>query len=261
MRVLIVAALVLSAQVALADSVTAVLEPARTVEIRSTVNGRVAVLDLIDGDRVVTGEALAQIDGRVQEARVALADVISSAKGASLRADRLLEQAVARRDRIATARTKGAAQEWEVVAAEQAVAVAQADKLVAEDDLRRKEAELALERATLAEFRIEAPFDATVLEVFVDPGEIVDTGTVLMEIGSVDDLTATAFVPVEWMPGLSRGANIAAETEAGLLVDATVKAIDPRVDPASRTVRVVLRLENADGRYLPGTTLIVGAPS
>ena len=258
---LILAALLLTAKAAAAATVTAILAPARTVEIRSTVNGRVAALDLIDGDRVAAGDPLAQIDGRVQEARVALADVIASAKGVSLRADRVLEEATARRDRIATARTKGAAQEWEVVAAEQAVAVAEADKLVAEDDLRRKRAELALEQATLAEFLIDAPFDATVLEVFVDPGEIVDTGTVLMEVGSIDDLIATAFVPVEWLPGLSRGAPIAASTDLGGRVDATVNAIDPRVDPASRTVRVVLRLDNSDGRYLPGTTLVVEAPS
>lgn len=245
---------------AYAESVTAVLEPSRTVEIRSTVNGRVAALGLIDGDQVALGAPLARIDARVQEARVNLAEVIASAEGASVRAERLLEQAVARRDRIATARTKGAAQEWEVVAAEQAVAVAEADKLVAQDDLRRKQAELALEQATLTEFSIDAPFDATVLEVFVDPGEIVDTGTVLMEIGSVNDLIATAFVPVEWMPDLTRDAAVSAQTEAGTRVDAAVKAIDPRVDPASRTVRIVLSLANEAGALLPGSTLIVEAP-
>lgn len=243
-----------------AETITAVLEPARVVDLRSTVNGRVARLDLNEGDRVEAGMILAEIDARVQSARVALAEVVADASGATLRAERLLDQAATLRDRVAEARRKGAAQAWELTAAEQALAVAEADAQMISEDLERRKAELQLEQATLAEFSIEAPFQATILEVMVEPGEIVDTGTVLMSIGTISSLTSTAFVPVSWLEKLERGSELSSETEFGDRVVARVKAIDPRVDPASRTIRVVLSLDNAEGAYLPGTTLNIEAP-
>ncbi|MEL6644209.1 MAG: efflux RND transporter periplasmic adaptor subunit [Pseudomonadota bacterium] len=260
MRALLTALALLTAAPAGAQGVTAVLEPARIVELRSTVNGRVAEIGVRDGDVVAAGDRLAAIDARVQEARVALARVVAEAEGAMVRARQVLTQAETRRDRIVGARDRGAAQDWEVVAAEQAVAIAAADLDVVRDDLARREAELALEQATLAEFVLAAPFDATVLEVFVETGAIVDTATTFLEIGTLDRLTATAFLPVDWLPGLERGGDLSATTEFGGDVTARIDAIDPRVDPASRTVRVVLMLENADGALLPGTTLEIGAP-
>ncbi|MEO0702327.1 MAG: efflux RND transporter periplasmic adaptor subunit [Pseudomonadota bacterium] len=245
----------------LAQGVTAVLEPARTVELRSTVNGRIAALDLRDGALVAQGDVLAKIDAAVQEARVQLAEVVSGGTGALVRAEQLLTQAQTRLDRVTEARSKGAAQEWEVVAAQQLVDIAAADLQVVQDDHARREAELALERATLSEFQIVAPFDATVLEVFVDAGEIVDTATPFMEIGNIDTLSATAFLPVDWLPGLERGGALEAITEFGDRVSVGIDAIDPRVDPASRTVRVVLTLDNGDGRLLPGTTLEIEGPA
>lgn len=243
----------------LADTVTVVLEPWRSVELRSTVNGRIAAMSAREGTAVAGGEVLATVDASVQRARVKLAEVVATATGTLLRADRLLDQARTRLDLLEEARSKGAAQPWEVVAAEQAVAVAEADRLVALDDRNRREAELALERATLSEFDIRAPFDATILEVVIDEGEIVDTGTIIMSIGDLQTLSATAFVPVEWLPDLSPDSTLRADAE-GTRVEVTVSAIDPRVDPASRTVRVVLDVANPDAALLPGMTVVVESP-
>ncbi|MEL7027117.1 MAG: efflux RND transporter periplasmic adaptor subunit [Pseudomonadota bacterium] len=246
--------------VAAADTVTAVLEPARSVELRSTVNGRVAGLDLKEGETVAAGLVVAEVDARVQKARVDLAEVIARADGASVRAERLFDQAVTLRDRVANAHNKGAAQDWELLAAEQAVALAEADRQVAQDDMLRRQAELALEKATLAEFDITAPFDAVVLEVMVEQGEIIDTGTVLLEIGTIEQLTATAFVPLDWSKRLKRDSGLDATTEFGETVAVEVDAIDPRVDPASQTVRVVFSVSNDQKTLLPGTTLNIEAP-
>jgi membrane fusion protein (multidrug efflux system) len=243
-----------------AQDVTAVLEPAQSVELRSTVNGRVVSITDLEGTMVQAGDVIAEIDGSVQRARVALTQIAAEATGTVERARTLLTQAEFRRDRLANALKKGAAQSWEVEVAEQAVAVAEADLTVAKDDQDRRAAELALEQATLSEFEIRAPFDATVLDVVVDPGEIVDTATVLVEVGALDTLLATAFVPLEWVPELPKTGAIAASFESGARADVVIRAIDPRVDPASRTVRVIVEIANEEGLLRPGEILTLRDP-
>lgn len=245
---------------AMAQDVTAVMEPAQSVELRSTVNGRVTSISELEGARVAAGDVLAEIDASVQRARVALTKISAEATGTTERARTLVTQAEFRRDRLSAAFKNGAAQSWEVEIAEQAVAVAKADLRVAQDEQSRRAAELALEEATLSEFAIRAPFDATVLNVAVDPGEIVDTATVLLEIGALDTLLATAFVPLDWMPDLPATGPIAASFEAGAAAEATVRAIDPRVDPASRTVRIIVEIANSEGTLRPGEIVNIHDP-
>ncbi|MCY4178825.1 MAG: efflux RND transporter periplasmic adaptor subunit, partial [Litoreibacter sp.] len=240
--------------------VTGVLQPLRAVELRSTVNGRVTFIIEPEGTVVSSGAVVAEVDASVQRARVALAEVVAGAKGAVTRAEELLKQAEFRLERIARARAQGAAQSWEVAVAEQAVAVAQADIGVAEDELSRRRAELGLELATLEEFTIRAPFDATVLNVAVDPGAIVDTSTILVELGALDVLQATAFVPVEWATALSGATDLSATLESGQPVTARLRALDPRIDPASRTLRLLIELPNADGTLRPGEIVTLQDP-
>ncbi|MEM9685224.1 MAG: hypothetical protein AAF942_18275, partial [Pseudomonadota bacterium] len=171
MRFAIAIAVTLTGTLAAAQDVTAVMEPLRSVELRSTVNGRVTSVVELEGTRIAAGDVVAEIDATVQQARVDLAKVVAGSAGSVARATELLNQAEFRRDRIAAARAKGAAQAWEVETAEQAVSVAKADLNVAQEELARREAELGLEMATLSEFTIRAPFDATVLNVAVASGE------------------------------------------------------------------------------------------
>lgn len=250
----------LSAMPSLAQDVTAVLEPTRSVELRSTVNGRVNSIVQSEGTLVTKDSIVAEIDGSVQRARLNLAQVTAEALGNLDRAEQLVTQATFRRDRIAAAKDKGAAQAWEVELAEQALAVALADLQVARDERARRAAELDLERATLAEFSVRAPFDATVLDVVVDEGEIVDTATVLVELGALDALEATAFLPVDWANALRDGARLNTRVESGGALKAAVKSIDPRIDPASRTVRVIISVENDGNALRPGEILVVENP-
>lgn len=260
MRQILLAAFFAVPTVLAAQDVTAVLEPAQSVELRSTVNGRVTSITDLEGTLVKAGDVIAEIDGSVQRARVKLTQIAAEATGTIERASTLVTQAEFRRDRLAAALKKGAAQSWEVEIAEQAVAVARADLIVAQDDQDRRAAELALEQATLSEFSIRAPFDATVLNVAVDPGEIVDTATVLVEVGALDTLLATAFVPLEWVPELPATGPIKASFEGGAAANVAIRAIDPRVDPASRTVRVIVEVANTSGTLRPGEVVKLHDP-
>ncbi len=245
---------------AMAQSVSAILEPVNSVEIRPSVNGRLDGLLVKEGDVVTKGTLLATIDARVQKARVALAEVAAKADGLVVRAEIVIAQAQALQNRVARAHAKGAAQEWEVTQSEQAVQLAEADLQVAKESVTRTQSQLALDQAILSEFNMTAPFDGTILEVHTQSGEIVEIETTILEIGNLQHLRATAFVPLDWLDSLSVGSVLAAQLPTGEDVDGLVSSIDPRVDPASLSVRVRLAFDNTDLDLLAGTSISISKP-
>ncbi len=261
-RAVLIALALCAAAPAGAQSVTAILEPAQYAEMKTTVSGRIETIYVREGDAVTGGQPIVQIDADVQRARVALARVAAEGQGGPERARTALAQAMSLRDRVATAHDKGAAHKWEVTQTDQAVALAEADLVIANELQARAEAQLALEQATLEEFVVLAPFDGRVLDVFTEPGETIELDTIILAVGHLDTLTATAFVPLDWAAGFTRGetVSVSLDTPPGAVADAVVAVVDPRLDPASRTVRIQLELANPDGAYLAGTAITLMQP-
>ncbi|MEH6752088.1 MAG: efflux RND transporter periplasmic adaptor subunit [Paracoccaceae bacterium] len=262
MRALALAICLCAPGVLWAQAVTAILEPAEIVEIRPTVTGRLLALDAREGAEVARGAALAQIDSRGQAQRVALARAVSEADGRVQRAEAQVMQAQALVTRMEQAKARNAAQDWEVEQAAQSLALALADRQIAEEGQEQARAQLALEQAILEDYTLRAPFDGVVLEVAVNTGASVDPQVVILTFAQLSQLEATAFVPLDWLTGIAAGDTMAAQVEGARVQDATVmvSAIDPRIDPASRTVRLRLMLDNAGGTYRPGATLILQPP-
>lgn len=240
-----------------AQTVSAILEPAQLIEVKPSVSGRIGETVAKEGSTVDAGSVLASVDANVQNARVVVAQIAANGAAGQERADIIVKQAQTLVERVARAQRKGAAQLWEVTQAEQALALAEADARLAEENTRQRTAQLRLEQATLAEFKLSAPFDGSVLRVFIEPGEIVTTETIAFEFGSLKRLRATAFVPLDWAKDLSRGDLLNAKLPnlESRNVVVFVSNIDPRIDPASQTARVTLELDNADGGVFAGTAL------
>ncbi|MEM8653665.1 MAG: efflux RND transporter periplasmic adaptor subunit [Pseudomonadota bacterium] len=247
---------------ALAQSLTAILEPADLVEVRPTVAGILTEIAVTEGQTVDQGALLAQIDDRSQAERVALAQAVASADGRIQRADAQIAQAESLVARMEKARGRGAAQEWEVEQARQALALATADKQIALDGQVQALAQLKLEQAVLETYRLRAPFAGVVLEVNENLGANVDMQSVVVTIAQLDALEATAFIPLAWlntvMPGDLLRASV--EGEGAQSVNVVVTSIDPRIDPASQTVRIRVSLANDQGVHRPGSTLVLQAP-
>ncbi|MEM8774331.1 MAG: efflux RND transporter periplasmic adaptor subunit [Pseudomonadota bacterium] len=246
---------------AVGQSISAVLEPVQLVEIKSSVAGRLEEVAVREGQDVAEGTVLAGIDSRVQQARLRLAKSAAEATGSEERADIVVEQAKSLFERVEIARQKGAAQAWEIHQSEQAIMLAQADRKIAKETADQLKQQYQLELATLEEFSMKAPFDGTVLHVLVEKGEIIDTQVTVLEFGNLDRLKATAFVPIDWLQDVEVGRSLVASI--GLepnKIEAKIVSIDPRVDPASQSVRVRFELENPDRALLVGTSIQLSRP-
>lgn len=245
---------------AAAQSVTAVLEPAKIAEIRPTVSGRLSEIAVNEGDEVVAGTMLAQMDNAVQMARVSLAEQAAAAQGQLQRAAAATGEAEAFVARVDQARARGAAQNWEVTAARQALKLAQAEQVIAQEAQRMAQGQLVLEQATLSEFELRAPFDGTVMQIFKEPGEIIDTQQSVITLGHLRTLEATGFFPVDQFSDLEAGRTFRATVDNGRTQSETVVtviSVDPRIDPASRTVRVTVELPNGDLGFAAGATVVI----
>jgi membrane fusion protein (multidrug efflux system) len=249
-------------QTAAAQNITAILEPVQLIELKPSVAGRLSTVGASEGTSVEKGTVLAAIDARVQEARLNLAMIAAEGTGSQDRAQIVIRQAEALLARITKARKRGAAQAWEVAQAEQALELARADARVVTETAASLRAQLQLEQATLSEFQITAPFAGTVLERIAEPGEIVGTNETIMEFGNLSRLRATAFVPVDWAKSLNVGDTVTAavSTDANRSIGLEVVAIDPRIDPVSRSVRVLLEMDNSDKAVFAGTSISLNRP-
>lgn len=127
-------------------------------------------------------------------------------------------------------------------------------------DLRRREAEVALES-----FRITAPFDGVVLRVHKQLGEAVHPGDPLIEIGNFSVMRVEGFVSVPESLLLRKG-NPVTVAVTGLDAKAEgqrpyftgrVTFVDPVVNEVSQQVRVWAEVENREDLLRDGLTAVM----
>lgn len=117
------------------------------------------------------------------------------------------------------------------------------------------EADLAtMEQATEPSraLTIRSPYGGTVLERVATEGAYVETGAVLYRLGDLRSLWVQLDAYERDLASLAVGQHVSLEIDgrAGA-IEGEVAFIEPRVDPARRTAKVRVEVEN-DGQLLPG---------
>ncbi|MCB9544840.1 MAG: efflux RND transporter periplasmic adaptor subunit [Myxococcales bacterium] len=124
--------------------------------------------------------------------------------------------------------------------------------------LETARAEVSTIEAQIADRRITAPFKGVLGLRLVSPGALVSPGTV---VATLDDLASVWLdfpVPSVHLGLLAPGQAV--EARAAAWPDAftgQVTALDTRIDPATRQVKVRARLPNESGRLRPGLLMMV----
>lgn len=221
------------------------IRPVHEVTLSSQFDTLLGQLRVIEGQTVVAGETVAVLDDRVVSAAVRLAEQEAARTAQIDRAEAALFQAADMLQRIRVVRNLNAAAETELIAAEADHKKALADLLYARESRAEARASLALARARLDEHAVRAPFDAVVVRVHAEPGEMLASGKPIVELIAVDGLCVDLYLPASIAASLRTGDRYALSVEepAPTIVTASVRFIEPRIDPVSRTMRVVFDLE------------------
>ena len=219
----------------------------RETDIRPEIAGRVAKIDVDEGERVRKGQVLLRLDARdyelaLEEARSNILQALSTlaleqdVEGES--GDRSLLDMEGDLDARLDALRRGEYRA-EIAAARTGVAAAEAAE---------HRAHLNLERCEL-----KAPFDGVVTGLTLAPGEWVSGGQTLFRL--VDDINLEAQVNVlESDLGdleTDRPALLAFPA-LGETLQVKVDVISPSLDTESRSCPTLLRLDNRSGRVKPG---------
>ncbi|MBL8519743.1 MAG: efflux RND transporter periplasmic adaptor subunit [Betaproteobacteria bacterium] len=247
------------------------------VFLGSTITGRVREVRVREGARVKSGELLVALEDFEQRAAAAQAEAAARSAESRLDSQRQLlgpvaaqqlaqaraTASTAQRERerseslfkqgfIGQARLDEARRAADVADAQLKAAEAQAEANLKGSELEGSVARVAearaaadLARARLQQTRIVAPADALVLERLVEPGQIVQAGSRLVELSIEGAVELVAQVDEKFLGQLAPGqpAAVVADAFPGTPFTAKVKSVAPVVDAQRGSVEVKLEMD------------------
>ena len=226
----------------------------RSAELALGAGGEIVHLEVREGDRVVAGELLVEIDKRQASAR------LSAAVSSRRESERELEQARREADRAAKLGATIIASE-EIEQQEVRAETLEARK-------RRLAAEIQAAKAQLSDYRLLAPFDGVVAARLADLGQWLNPGETVLELVAVDEVEILVDVRPELAPHVRVGDQVTVAPAGGLAAiaddqlraTAEVTGVVPSLDRTTRTFKIRLRPVVADPAGPTSTWLLPGAP-
>jgi len=219
----------------------------QTTRVGAQVSGRVEEVLVDVGDTVRKGQDLVKLDP-------ALFRLDAAQREAELEASRAgLEEARLHSERMRKLWEKPAGEEPSISRRQYDDAKTRLDGAAAR--VKQAEAALGYAKQKLDETTIRAPFDGTVTQRFVDPGEPVTSMpiTQLVEIQETGVLELDFSLPQELLAQLRPGTPVAYEAEGVPGAGAgTIAVVFPALDESTRSVKCRVLAENAAGRLRPG---------
>lgn len=207
------------------SSVGAFDSPNRTT-VASEIDGRVVGLEVPEGRRIESGQVLARLDDAEPRATLRIAQArLQNAQDRLTRLRRLRDNSVS---------------------SQQALEDAEAEFDAASGAF--EEARTRLDRTT-----IRAPFTGVLGLRQVNVGQYVAPGTPIVELTQVDPLELDFGIPQRFAAELEVGQRVSGRVgRCGPRFEGRVNAIDPRVDPETRSVRLQASTPNPGGDLYPG---------
>jgi len=114
-------------------------------------------------------------------------------------------------------------------------------------------ADIRLLETQLAKTRIIAPFDGVIGLRFVSEGAYISPSTAIATLYNISPAKIEFAIPGRYSTQVAPGKKIRFTIETDLKVyEGQVYAIEPRIDPATRTLKIRAMAENRGGNLLPG---------
>lgn len=201
--------------------------PDEQVELSAEASGRITTIHFTEGATVNKGELLVSINNADLQAQLSRnAYLVQLAKERE------------QRQRILFEREAISQQEYDQVLTELNALMAEADLL----------------QAQLDKTLIRAPFDGILGLRLLSEGSFVSPGTKIVRLARIKPVKIDFSVPERYASYVQKGTSISfqVENQSGNL-NATVYAIEPMIDPRSRSLQARARFANEKGQLVPGS--------
>lgn len=212
------------------------LRAVRGADLAPEVAGIVQTIHFQSGEQVQAGMPLVQLNAEADAARLK-----------SLEAAAALAQSTYLRD----------ADQFKVKAISQATLDADAAAL------KSAKAQVEEQQALVAKKLIRAPFDGRAGIRAVDLGQYLSPGTKIVTLQSIDPVFVDFLVPQVALARYTVGQKVVVTTDSfpGQGFEGRVSALDTKVDPATRNVKVRATMRNPKRQLLPGMFVTVETAS
>ena len=242
--------------VCLAETIEAFTEPYLRIAVPSPENGVIETLMVKEGDTVSQKQMVAKLDDEVLQSSLNLARAARNATGALMSAKADMEMKKQQVDSYRTLSKDGNASHRELARVEMDLSQSNARLLSVREEQELRDLEYERIKMQIRQRQIKSPIEGIVIAIEKQVGEFVSmTDPVMMHIVQLDALKAVFSVPRRGAEGLERGQVI----ELMLGYDAescegVIEFVSPIANPESNTVRVKVRIENADRKIPSGVT-------
>ncbi|MFA6961389.1 MAG: efflux RND transporter periplasmic adaptor subunit [Opitutaceae bacterium] len=219
------------------QTVRAQLTPCRYAVISSEIAAKIDRLTIREGLSFDKGDELVSFDDALQQAQLKRAQAVLTASRLTLAAN----------ERLLALKSIG-----------------QLELDLSKAEVTKAAAELSYAESTLEKCRILAPFSGRVSELKVREKEFVQPGQALFEIidNSVPELEFIA--PSRWLAWLTVGQSLTVHIdETGRDYAAAIERIGAKVDPVSRTVKLVATITGSHPELIAGMsgTILLPEPT
>lgn len=195
------------------------LQPSEYVDVGAQVSGQLQHLYVDIGDEVEEGQLLAEIDARVQEARVAASRASIEALEAQVTArEAALELARANAERQARLMTAEATSQLEYDNAMNTLAGAESSLIQLQKQIEQNRATLETSETELEFTRIYAPMTGTVVSVLMEEGRTLNAAQqapTILRIADLDTMTVEADISEADISDIKAGMDVYFTTLGG----------------------------------------------
>lgn len=203
------------------------LEAVQGVVVTADIPGRVTEILFKAGAEVAAGDVLVRQDISSEQAQLRAAEAsVALAKANLERVEQLYKKKVSSKS------------EYDASDARYKEAVAQADNI----------------RSVIAKKSVKAPFAGRLGIRLINVGRDLGTGDAIVSLQAVNPIYVNFSLPQRELPEISLGLEVRITTDAvsEKVFMGKISAINPEIDPVTRSVRVQASLNNEDHALLPG---------
>ena len=197
------------------------------VTVGAELGGKIVEIDFESGDKVKAGDLLLRIDVSAEQAQLRSAEAAAKLAQVNLKRNRNL-----RKNKT----------------------VSQAELDTAEANYKQATAQVDNMRAAIAKKTIRAPFAGNLGIRQVNLGQIVDTGTAVVTLQTIDPIYVDFSLPQQRFSVLAPGTEVKVTSDAAPdeIFKGKIIAVNPEVDQITRSVRVRATLDNSKELLRPG---------
>jgi RND family efflux transporter MFP subunit len=229
----------------------------QTIDVGSPVLGLLHKVHVRRGDRVSTGQVLAALESRAEEAAAALARFKSEATGPILTAESKIEFARRKFQRRVQMAAENLLSPQERDDAEVELKLAEAELVVAKESREIARFEYQHQASLLDLRTLRSPFDGVVVDQLLYPGQVVEPSgakSTILRLAQLDPLRVHVILPMGAFRtvALDMNAQVTLEAPLGGTYPAKVKTVDKLINAASGTFVVFLEMRNAQLRIPAG---------